>query len=178
MNRAGRSSRRLGVALIFVLFTTGLPTVALQPARATGGVQLLQPSVIHSYGPELEWTEYTGTDPLGAYEIYRSRSPIGTPSAQDLITSIADGNVTSFTDTTAGPGTFYYGVVAAGVLSNVITVSVPSDGTSKLTLRPNEDSAKDTYISTTSSSSCFTAGAASALKVGTASRNGGAVGSR
>ena len=112
-------------------------------------VQLNQPTVLHSNGADLSWSQYTG--PSGArfqkYDVHRSPTPSFTPSAATLLTSINDYTVTNYRDTMAAPNkTFYYAVVANTSKSNEVKVTLPADGQATMFLQPGPSDGKDTYI--------------------------------
>lgn len=107
---------------------------------------MLRPvEVVHSNGAELEWIPPTqlpdGSGNLqptfNGYELHRSLNANFTPSATTLIADIEDRAITTFTDTTAKPGTsFTYKVVLTGSgTSNGRTILTPAPGTAKATLQ-------------------------------------------
>ena len=108
------------------------------------GVTLPQPLTLHANGAELAWDQNpapTGT--FQRYEIHRLQTAGFTPSASTLIASIGDRSVTSFTDTTAAPGTaFSYKIVVVSKVSgtdtpfpsNEIRVTLPADLTTTKTV--------------------------------------------
>jgi hypothetical protein len=114
---------------------------------ASDGVDLLEPTIVHSDGAELNWTQYAGAQPFQRYEVHRSPTPRFTPSPATLLTTITDPAVTTFRDTTATPEeTATYKVVANTSPSNERTVTLPSEDLTTQVLQPDPAAGKATYL--------------------------------
>jgi len=124
-------------------------TPSLTVTFSGDAVALYQPTVLHSNGAELSWSQYTGASGAAfqRYQVHRSLTANFTPSAATLLTSISDVAVTSYRDTTAAPnGTFYYAVVANSSKSNEVKAKLPADGQASMTVQSGPSDGKDTYI--------------------------------
>ncbi|MFC4546942.1 DNRLRE domain-containing protein, partial [Paenactinomyces guangxiensis] len=66
------------------------------------GVELDEPTKIHSTGAELSWSPYTGDD-FVEYQVHRSTEQNFEPDEDTLVAPIEDIHKLSFTDTTAEP---------------------------------------------------------------------------
>jgi RHS repeat-associated protein len=155
---------------------TGEPSLRPQLTVTFSGdaVELSQPTVLHSNGPDLSWSQYTGPSgaPFQKYDVHRSTTPNFTPSTATLLTSINDYTVTNYRDTSAAPNkTFYYAVVANTSKSNEIKVTLPADGQATMFLQPGpSDGGKDTGIYFfTGTTNCANYGAAGETYIGSAS---------
>lgn len=135
------------------------------------GVTLLQPTVLHSNGAELEWVRYAGTGAFSGYQIHRSTQRGFTPSPSTLIATVGDEAVTTYRDTTASPGTtFHYVVVAGGKESNQQRVTVPASGRTVAEVQLDSAFAEATYLAYSSRdalAACSNFGGAKSLRVGT-----------
>ena len=135
------------------------------------GGTLLDPDTLHANGAELRWVPYSGpgAPPFSSYEVHRSTSTSFTPSATTRLTTIGDAGITSYTDTTAKPGTtFTYKVLVSGVETNARTVALPAAGQSSKLLRPDPSAGMDTFITQRSDSTdCTNHGAEAQMKLGT-----------
>jgi hypothetical protein len=111
------------------------------------GVDLLEPTIIHSDGAELRWTQYAGAQAFQRYEVHRSATPRFTPSPATLLATITDPAVTSFRDTTAtAEETVTYKIVANTSPSNERTVTLPAEELTTQVLQPDAAAGKATYI--------------------------------
>jgi RHS repeat-associated protein len=160
--------RRLVSALVvFCLAVTGLFVPAVPALAAPAPVTLLAPNLVRANGAVLRWTPGDG-----AYQIHRSATAGFTPSADTLLTTIADREVTQWTDTTAAPARmFRYKVVAGGAASNELAVTTTQAGQAKLTVTPADGTGAATYAAkdTTAPQGCFdwnNYGSAPHLRVG------------
>jgi RHS repeat-associated protein len=159
--------RILSALVVFCLAVTGLLVPATPVLAAPAPVTLLAPNLIRANGALLRWTPGDG-----AYQIHRSATAGFTPSADTLLTTIADREVTQWTDATAAPArTFRYKVVTGGAASNELAVTTTQAGQAKLTVTPADGSGAATYTAkdTTAPQGCFdwnNYGSASHLRVG------------
>ena len=112
------------------------------------------------------------TGPSGApfqkYEVHRSLTRQFTPSADTLLATITDPNVTTYRDTTAAPATtFTYKVITNGTESSgEWTVTTPDAGKARATLQPNAADMAATYADY-GWEGCENYGAENDLRVGT-----------
>jgi hypothetical protein len=160
--------------------TGGNSAPALYVTYTSDAVQVQDPPrLVHSNGAGLSWTRYQGLTGVAfdRYEVHRSATPAFTPSASTLLTTIRDVDTTTWRDTTAAPSprTFYYKVVANTWVSNQLTVAMPAAQTARLTLQPDGQAGKATYLvqdrTTPADLPCYdwlNSGAATNLRVGTA----------
>jgi RHS repeat-associated protein len=134
-------------------------------------VDLLSPDTLHANGADLDWTRYTGPSgaPFERYEVHRGTSPGFAPSAQTLLATIIDIDVTSYRDTTAAPSkTFTYRVVANSSPSIPRTVTLPADGQATKLLQPGPPEGKGaTFANWEGGPTCPNYGAQDSLIVGT-----------
>jgi RHS repeat-associated protein len=147
------SSDFCGVSFASSRHATSELTPRLDVTWSGDGVQLAQPTSLHSNGADLSWARYTGPSGPAAfqrYEIHRGTSSGFTPSASTLIATIADAAVTTYRDTSARPSaTFFYKVVTVttgSYPSNEVKATLPADGLATITLQPDATTGKDTYI--------------------------------
>lgn len=135
------------------------------------GVDLQPPQIVHANGAELEWTRFAPPSgaPFQKYEVHRSPTSRFTPSASTLLTTITNIDVTEFRDTTAAPGgTFTYKVVANAAPSIERTVTLTTDGLSRMTLQPGVAEGGQTFVVySTSSTNCANYGAEERIQFGT-----------
>jgi RHS repeat-associated protein len=134
------------------------------------GVTLDMPGVLHGSGADLHWSKWDGSsgNAFGGYEVHRSTDPAFTPSAANLVTTIGDAAVTSYTDTTAKPSTtFTYKIVVNGVASYPRTATLPADGQSTMTLPLTSDNNQATYLENDpTTTDCANYGGTDSLMVG------------
>jgi RHS repeat-associated protein len=141
--------------------------------KSTTPLTLAPPRLVRSNGAKLEWRRAAGAG-FGRYEVHRSTTWGFAPSAATLLGSSSDPDASSWTDSTAAAGrTYYYKVVGDATVSNQVTATTPAAGTAKLTLQPDADAGKATYIvqDRSTPAGCydwFNYGAATNLRVGTA----------
>ena len=157
---------------------TGVVAPALTPraAAADAGVAALHPvEYAHSTGAELSWDPFLPltTGQAVTYEVHRSTTDDFTPSAATRLTTIADGEVTSWVDVSAKASTTYsYRVVANGAVSADQRVALPAAGSTTVTLEPIGSRGAATYVynDTTTPAACSDRrnhGSAASMKVGT-----------
>jgi hypothetical protein len=132
---------------------------------SSAGVDLKEPTTIHSDGAELSWTPYVGTG-FQRYEVHRSPTPRFTPSPATLLATITNQSVTTYRDTTADPeATFTYKVVANTSPSNERTVTMPSESLTSQVLQPASEG-KGSYLQFPDTANCINNGARDRLFVG------------
>jgi RHS repeat-associated protein len=146
---------------------------AVAGTRSTTTLTLQPPRLVHSNGANLAWARATGAS-FGRYEVHRSTTWGFAPSAATLLGSSTDPGASSWQDSTAAVSkTYYYKVVGDSTVSNQVTAATPAAGTAKLTLQPDADTGKATYVvqDRSTPSGCYdwyNYGAAANLRVGTA----------
>lgn len=134
------------------------------------GVILDQPGVLHGSGADLHWSKWDGSsgNPFGGYEVHRSTDPNFTASAANLVTTIGDPAITSYTDTSAKPSTtFTYKIVVNGVASTGRTVTLPADGQTTTSLMLTSANSQATYLENDSTTTdCSNYGGTDSMLVG------------
>jgi RHS repeat-associated protein len=98
-------------------------------------------------GATLRWSRYGGTAFAG-YEVHRSATTGFTPSASTRLATLAELDDTTYTDTSAAPGTvFYYKVTAGTRVSNELRIALPGPSDpSRTTLQPGPATGQATTI--------------------------------
>lgn len=150
----------VGTTLLMVAaFLVGLPAAAATAAALTGEAVTLPGAfrLVRSNGAEVTWSPYAGTTAFDRFEVHRSATANFTPSASTLLTTIRNKEATSWQDTTAKPGTFFYRVVTNGSSSNEVAATLPAAGQAVLTLQPDAANGKTSYVAvdTTSPVGCY-----------------------
>lgn len=161
--------------LVAVLAAGGLTFVTAPVAQAAPGPStLLAPQLVRANGALLRWTRAEG-DGFTNYQVHRSTTAGFVPSADTLVTTIGDRDVTQWADTTAGPGrTFRYRVATGAAVSNEISVTTTAAGQGRVVVGAGDGSGAATYVTvdTTAPQGCVNwhnYGAAQQVRVGAAS---------
>jgi hypothetical protein len=170
-SRHARAAKRGAVFTALILFSNLLLPTETVAQTGSDAVELLAPDTLRSNGADLDWTRYTGPSgaPFQKYEVHRGANAGFTPSASTLLATILDINVTSYSDTTAGPSkTFVYKVVANSSPSVGQTVNLPADGDATKLLQPGPADGKVASLSfRTTGTNCNDYGASQGLTIGT-----------
>jgi RHS repeat-associated protein len=160
---AGESGSARGIVLASSRATDPNLTPKLEITWSGSAVQLQQPLALHADGAELVWARSEGSS-FQRYEVHRSKTAAFTPTPETLVATVGDPAITRYRDTTAAPSTtFHYRVVTDGSASNAVTVTLPADGQSQITLQPNPTLGRATYVA--GGNSCLNQGAAELLYV-------------
>jgi len=163
----------------------GSSAPALYVTYTSDAVQLRDPPrLVRANGAALEWTRYQSLTGVAfdRYEVHRGTTAGFSPSASTLLTTIRDPDTTTWQDTTAAASTatlaktFYYKVVANTWKSNQLAVVMPVAETARLTLQPDAQAGKATYLVqdrvAPAPAACYdwlNYGAAANLRIGTSS---------
>lgn len=120
---------------------------ATRTVTVSDAVNLFAPAVLHATGAELRWSAYDGAAPSTGYEVHRSTTAGFSPGPATLIARLGEPARTSWRDTSAKPGVaFSYRIVANGLASNEVRVTLPAAGQATVSLQPTPADGKASVI--------------------------------
>ncbi|MEV4315002.1 DNRLRE domain-containing protein [Actinocrispum sp. NPDC049592] len=132
--------------LIFCVVATGLVVPAGVTHAAPAPVVMQAPGVVRANGAQLRWSIADAAGFTG-YQVHRSTTANFTPSADTLLTTITDREVTRWTDTTAAPAkTFRYKVVTGTAVSPELPITTTAAGQARVVVTPADGSGAATYV--------------------------------
>lgn len=128
-------------------------------------VSLATPTTLNATGADLSWSAFAGGS-FSQYDVHRSTSENFTPSTSTRIATITNVATTSYSDTTATPGTTYsYRIVSNTTPSNEQRVTLPGAGRTTKILQPDGAAGKMAFVD--SGWACANGGGAKRAWVGT-----------